>query len=48
MEKIVIYLSGTGCSKIGMGKIFMNKNLVEEIFDEADKVLDFDIKNFLF
>ena len=48
MGKIAFIYPGQGAQKIGMGKDFYEtKPNAKRIFDEADKVLDFDIKNML-
>lgn len=49
MGKIAFIYPGQGAQKIGMGKDFYEtKPNARRIFDEADKVLDFDIKNICF
>ena len=49
MGKIAFIYPGQGAQKIGMGKDFYEtKPSARRIFDEADKVLDFDIKNICF
>ena len=49
MGKIAFIYPGQGAQKIGMGKDFYEtKPNAKRIFDEADKVLDFDIKNICF
>lgn len=49
MGKIAFIYPGQGAQKIGMGKDFYEtKPDAKRIFDEADEVLDFDIKNICF
>ena len=49
MGKIAFIYPGQGAQKIGMGKDFYEtKPNARRIYDEADKVLDFDIKNICF
>lgn len=44
-DKIAFIYPGQGAQKVGMGKEFYEQcPLAKEVFDEADKVLDFDLK----
>lgn len=49
MSKIAFIYPGQGAQKVGMGKDFYEKgNIAKEIYDRADSVLDFDIKEICF
>lgn len=49
MSKIAFIYPGQGAQKIGMGKDFYeNGTLAKEVYDKANEVLDFDIKEICF